>query len=103
VAHAFDVGDLAGATQVLLTVEQRGDLNEIGEEQSIWVDVDGDTPWGLDDVRTGYDDLVWRVAPGGGAVDLTSLLAGAGAVTLQARATAAVANGEVRFTFTITR
>jgi hypothetical protein len=103
VTHAFDVRDLTGASEVLLTVEQRGDLNEIGEGQTIWLDVDGDTPWELVNVRTGFDDLTWRVAPGGGAVDVTSLLAGAGAVTLKASATAAVANGEVRFTFTITR
>jgi hypothetical protein len=51
----------------------------------------------------GIDDLVWRPAPGGSAVEVTSLLAGAGAITLKASATAAVANGEVRFTFTITR
>jgi hypothetical protein len=103
VTHAFDVGDLAGATQVLLTVAQRGDLNEIGEGQTIWLDVDGDTPWELVNVQTGFDDLVWRPAPGGSAVEVTSLLAGAGAITLKASATAAVANGEVRFTFTITR
>lgn len=103
VAHVFDVADLAGAAEVRLTVEQRGDLNEIGEGQSIWLDVDGDIPWELVTVRTGFDDLTWRVAPGGAAVDVTSLIVGAGAVTLQASATAAVANGEVRFTFTITR
>lgn len=103
VTQAMAMADVAGATSVLLTVEQRGDLNEIGEGQTIWLDVDGDTPWELATVRTGFDDLTWRVAPGGAAVDVTSLIEGAAAVTLKASATAVVANGEVRFTFTITR
>jgi hypothetical protein len=104
VSMTVDPTDFMGATEIRLTVAQRGDLNEVGETQAVWIeDAGAVTVWSATGLASGFDDMVWRDHPSVTSIDVTSLLAGVSPVTLRASGTAAVGVGEVRWTFVVTR
>jgi hypothetical protein len=104
VFHRFDDDEFDDATEILMTVEQRGHLTVLAESQNFWLR--DDTPavvWSALNRFTGVSDPdTWYVV-GTPDVDVTSLIADNNPVEIECLATGPVTFGDARWTFKVTR
>lgn len=97
-------GDFLGATQVLLDIDIRGDLNDPGETMDCQIDNGVDTPTTVYSGQTGFSDSTWRNVVND--LDVTSICSGHNPVTIKGIASATVSatpDGQQRWIFTITK